>query len=78
MKNRWYTQGYAYRYTFLKENGKVSTLQRKSMIKLHDAMMKDGHQFLIADIKKARNFIDKECNDEDYKFFFDKYIVECD
>ena len=39
------------------------------MKQLYDRMKEKNFHFIVYDVKKARNFLDKNCNDEDYRFF---------
>lgn len=63
-----YEQGFYFKFTH-KDGDKYKTVQAKTLKKLYDKIQEKGYNFIIYDIKKARNFFDKNCNDEDYNFF---------
>ena len=70
-----YKQGFYYKFTYIDEDtGKQKTMQSTSVRSLHTKMNEQGFDFVIDDIKRARSFLDNECNKEDFVYFFDKYF----
>lgn len=63
-----YEQGYYFKYTY-KDGERTRSIQAKTMKQLYDRMKEKNFHFIVYDVKKARNFLDKNCNDEDYRFF---------
>lgn len=64
-----YKQGYCFYYTYRDENNKTKRIARKTMKDLYQVIKELGHEIQVEDIKKARNFLDKYCGDDDFKFF---------
>ena len=63
-----YKQGFFFKYRYRDEK-KEKSMQAKTLKDLYDKMQKINHDFVVKDVKKARNFLDENCNDEDYNFF---------
>lgn len=73
VKSSTYKQGYYFRYTHKRGKGQ-KTIQSKSVKALYDKMQDKGYEFIIDDIKRARSFLDQNCNSEDYKFFMNNVL----
>ena len=58
----------AFRYSYIRENGKSSSMQRKTLVLLYQAMQEKGFEFRVMDKTKARSFINKHCNTKDRNF----------
>lgn len=67
-KKNSYNGSRVFRYSYIKENGKSTSMQRKSLILLYEAMKEKGFEFRIMDETKARSFIRKHCDTEDRNF----------
>ena len=67
-----YTQKFCFRYVFFKKNNKQSSIQRKTLRELYDAIIEKQLPLDIIDSKTFRTFIDANCNDDDYKYLIGK------
>lgn len=70
-KDSRYKQGYCFRYGY-SDNGKYRYVQAITLKKLYLAMQERGLDFKVVNLKKARKFIDENCNDEDFAFLLQK------
>ena len=73
VKSETYEQGFYFKYSY-KEGDKRKTVQARTLRELYKRMIKRNQHFIVEDLKKARDFIYKNCNDEDYKFFL--YVLQ--
>lgn len=62
-------RGYSFCFYYRKD-GRQKTMQSVNLLTLYNRMIEQGHDFVVVDKKKARNFIDKNCNEHDYKILF--------
>ncbi|MBO5476383.1 MAG: hypothetical protein J6A15_01350 [Clostridia bacterium] len=72
MRDTGYTQKFCFRYVFFKENNKQSSVQRKTLRELYDAIIEKQLPLDIIDGKTFCTFIDANCNDDDYKYLIGK------
>lgn len=67
---------HCYKYSYTKEDGRKTSLQRKKLIDLYEAVREKGHDFYVTDMKKARNFVDNNCeSNEEYNYIMNNVQI---
>lgn len=67
---------FSYRYTYSCQGGKKSTIQRRNLKDLYNAMLLKNHHFTVIDKNKAYAFLKSECiDDNEYNFFINRMQV---
>lgn len=65
-----------FRFAYREEDGTRKGIQRGTLKELYQAMQEKGYDFIISDIKKARAFLDENCDkDTDFKFFINNCLT---
>ena len=73
VKTSAYRQGYFFKFAYRGDDGKRHTMQSKNLLTLYHKVLDTGNDFIVSDIKKARSFLNKYCDDDsDYKILFAK------
>ena len=64
---------YFFKFAYRGDDGKRHTMQSKNLLTLYHKVLDTGNDFIVSDIKKARTFLNKYCDDDsDYKILFAK------
>lgn len=73
-----YKQRFFFKFVYDKDDGKKSSIQRKTLKELYQAVLDLGYDFKVIDESDAIAFLNQNCNRNDFNFFCDKLCLTGD